>query len=170
MEWPSTLEVVTPRLLLEPLSLAHADEMVVALSADELYQFTGGTAPTLADLRARYARQLVGHSVDGHQGWLNWIIRRKVTQDAVGFVQATVSRVADGYAAELAWVVAAQAQGDGIATEAAGAVMSSLRNQRVQFFSALIHPAHLASGKVASHLGLTRTTQLVDGEERWATK
>jgi hypothetical protein len=65
------------RLCLVPLAVADAGEMVRVLSGEALYAFTGGAPPTLAELRARYARQAAGRSPDGSQEWRNWIVRRR---------------------------------------------------------------------------------------------
>lgn len=58
---PPTAETLTPvRLLLEPLSVAHASSMVNVLADPSLYEFTGGEAPSLRELENRYAAQVVG--------------------------------------------------------------------------------------------------------------
>ncbi len=62
--------------------------MVAVLSDPSLYEFTGGTPPTLEELTARYARQAVGHSPDGTEQWLNWVVL--LDSAPVGYVQATV--------------------------------------------------------------------------------
>ena len=89
---PATEPIVTPRLDLTPLMPDDADEMVEVLAGDELYAFIGGSPPTLEALRAQYEHQAVGHSADGTETWLNWIIRPRPEGRAVGFVQATITR------------------------------------------------------------------------------
>ena len=84
--------------------------MVAVLSDPSLYEFTGGTPPTLEELAARYARQAVGHSPDGTEQWLNWVVLLDTTP--VGYVQATVV----GDSAEIAWVISPSVQGRGLAT------------------------------------------------------
>ncbi len=84
-------QLSSDRLLLDPLRVADADEMVSVLSDPQLYTFIGGTPPALTALRARYAQQQVGLSEDGSQLWLNWIVRRRDDHEAVGYVQATVT-------------------------------------------------------------------------------
>ncbi len=49
--------------------------MVAVLADDQMYQFTGGTALTLVQLRARYVRLVLGRSSDGSELWFNWIVR-----------------------------------------------------------------------------------------------
>lgn len=138
--------------------------MVAVLSDPALYTYTGGSVPTVAELRARYRRQAVGASPDGSKQWLNWMLRLSDERRLVGFVQATIS--ADE--AELAWLVAPSAQGAGLASEATAAVADWLRTVGVTGLSAHIHPDNAASGIVARRLGLERTTVTKDGETRWS--
>jgi RimJ/RimL family protein N-acetyltransferase len=139
--------------------------MVTVLADDDLYAFTGGQAPTLPELRARYARQAAGQSADGMQEWRNWIIRLVTDQTAIGYVQATIAD--DGRRAEIAWVVGRAWQGRGYATEAAAALVGWLHARGVRLVQAHIHPDHAASAAVASHAGLLPTGQLEDGEQLW---
>jgi RimJ/RimL family protein N-acetyltransferase len=139
--------------------------MVTILADDDLYAFTGGEPPTLAQLRARYARQVAGHSADGMQEWCNWIIRLATDRRAIGYVQATI--VDEGRRAEIAWVVGRAWQGQGYATEAAAALVGWLDTRGVTIVEAHIHPDHGASAAVASRAGLLRTGQFQDGEQLW---
>ena len=59
------------RVRLEPLRVEHADELMPVLDDSMLHTYTGGEPADLAQLRARYRRQLVGRSPDGSQHWLN---------------------------------------------------------------------------------------------------
>ena len=68
--------------------------------------------------------------------------------------------------AEVAWVVGAQAQGRGYAKEAACGLVALLR-QAGWTVAAHIHPAHLASQRVARAAGLSPTEEVDDGEVRW---
>ena len=132
--------------------------------SQRLHTFTGGRPASEAQLRDRYTAMVVGHSPDGRQTWLNWVLRRRDTGELAGTVQATV----DGGTAELAWVVAVPHQGAGLAREAAQAVAGRLRASGVQRLVAHVHPDHAASAAVARALGLAPTGTVVDGEVRWA--
>jgi RimJ/RimL family protein N-acetyltransferase len=156
--------IAAARIRLIPLTVADAAEMVRVLSGDALYTFTGGTPPTLGELRARYARQAAGRSPDGHEEWRSWIIREH-DGTAVGYVQATI--VDDGTRAEIAWVVGLGWQGRGYAAEAASALVGWLGSRGVTAIEAHIHPAHIASAAVARRAGLRRTGRFKDGEELW---
>jgi len=165
--WPRTQALTTARLVLEPLHPDHARELAPVLADPALHAFTGDEPENEERLRARYTRQAVGQSPDGAHGWLNWVARDRATQAPVGTVQATISDGDDGRSAELAWVIATSRQGEGLATEAAGAVMEWLRDQGVARFVAHIHPDHGASAGVARHLGLAATDVRHAGEVRW---
>jgi RimJ/RimL family protein N-acetyltransferase len=163
-----TLE--TLRLLLEPLRVDHAEEMVSVLADERLYAFTGGAPPALGELRERYTRQAGGRSPDGAELWLNWIVRRTEDGSAVGFVQAAISEDPPPpvpTTALLAWVVGVRFQGRGYAREATAALVAWLGTVGVGRLVAYIHPEHTASMGVARALGLIPTDARVDAEVVW---
>jgi RimJ/RimL family protein N-acetyltransferase len=141
--------------------------MVDVLADPALYEYTGGAAPSLEQLQARYAAQSAGRSGDGSQWWLNWIVRLKDTGEPVGFVQATVESEGPERVANIAWVISPRHQGHGIASEAARAMLTWLQSQEVVRFVAYINPGHQASMGVARRLGLSPTTVIQGGETRW---
>jgi RimJ/RimL family protein N-acetyltransferase len=157
--------ITTPRLTLVPLTAAHAEEMAAVLADPELYAFTGGGPPTPPELRARYERWQAG-SPDPAAGWCNWAIRLRSADCLTGTVQATISTSGEPVA-EIAWVVGTRWQGQGIATEAARALVDWLGRQSVRSVVAHIHPTHHASAAVAAAAGLTATAESVAGETRW---
>jgi RimJ/RimL family protein N-acetyltransferase len=93
------------------------------------------------------------------------VVRRADDGQPVGTTQATVTR--SDRSADVAWVIAAAHQGHGYATEAATCMAAYLVEGGVRELTAHIHPEHHASAAVARALGLTRTTQRVDGEDVW---
>jgi RimJ/RimL family protein N-acetyltransferase len=157
--------IESDRVTLSPLAVGDAEQMAVVLADPELYTFTGGTPPTVDELRARYRRQVVGCSPDGTQLWRNWIVRPAGTEEPVGFVQATVA--GDGSSADIAWVIGSPWQGRGYATAAAAAMVDWLCRRGVERFSASIHPDNAASNAVARRLGLRPTDEFDDGERVW---
>lgn len=166
MDWPVAEPIASERLVLEPLTVAHAASMVGVLAERSLYEYTGGVAPNLEELRSRYAAQSVGRSGDG-SCWLNWVLICRVSGDPTGFVQATVTRDGSALVADLAWVVAPSWQGKGIASEATLAMVGWLRSNGVGRFTAHIHPGHQASMNVAQNQALHPTFVESDGETRW---
>jgi len=163
--WPKATVLTGRRLVLEPLRTDHADEMAAVLDDPALYEYTGGAPATAAELRARYSRLEAGLSADGSEGWLNWVVRHGA--DAVGFVQATVTRSSDQFDAEVAWVIGSGRQHHGFATEAALLMVEWLRRQGASSIVAHIHPGHVASAAVARRIGLLPTDHIEDGEIRW---
>lgn len=183
---PAAEPIQTPRLLLEPLAVRHAAEMVQVLAAPQLYLFIGGRPPTLGELTERYQRLVAGPSAGRSEGWLNWVIRRREDQRLSGTVQATITvdpasatgpagaanpaaGAADpgGLRAAIAWVVGARWQGCGYATESAQALVRWLREHEVMTIVAAIHPDHAASAAVARRTGLVPTSERADGEIIW---
>jgi len=158
--------VGSPRLVLEPLAVWHAEEMAVVLDSPELHRFTGTRPDTPDELRARYER-LVAGSPDELVDWLNWALRVRETGALAGTVQATVSHAGSGLVAEVAWVVGVPWQRRGFATEAARAMVSWLADKHVEVIDAHIHPDHSASAGVARGAGLEPTSETHHGERVW---
>jgi RimJ/RimL family protein N-acetyltransferase len=165
--WPRAENVRLRRLVLEPLTVDHAEEMAPLLDDERLHHYVGGEPADLDELRDRYAVQAAGVSPDGSQGWLNWIMRLPATGEAVGYVQATLERDRHDLVADVAWVTALSHQGQGFAVEAALGMAAWLRGAGVTRLVAHVHPRHEASKAVARHLGLAPTDVVVDGETRW---
>lgn len=152
--------------MLEPLTVAAADEMVNVLASPALYEHTGGAPPDRPALRLRYELQSTGWSPDHSQRWLNWIARARESDAAVGYVQATVT-LATG-AADVAWVVGADFQGRGYATEAASAMVAWLRSEpEVRRITAHIGAANAASQAVARNAGFLPTDAVERDETVW---
>lgn len=141
--------------------------MALVLDDPGLHRHVGGRPLLLEELQKRYERQARGRSDDGSERWLNWIVRDRVSGDALGYVQATIA-VESGIAA-VAWVIGSRFQGRGYGTEAAAAMVSWLRGTGVTTVTADIHPGHRASETVAAAIGLAPTSTIVDGEVRWET-
>ena len=159
--------IATRRLVLDPLAVTDATEMVEVLADPVLYEFTGGAPPTLAELETRYTRQVEGSGNPG-EIWCNWIVRRAVDRRAVGFVQATV--IAD--AADLAWLIGVAYQGHDFASEAAQAMSDWLVGHGIDRsrLTAHIHPEHQASQIVAGRIGLHPSEEIDDdGETVWTS-
>lgn len=141
--------------------------MRAALADPRLYEHVGGAPPTRAELEAQYERRERGHSPDGAQGWLNWIVRMRSAGEAAGYVQATLTEADGSTTAQLAWVIAQARQGGGLAGEAAAAVAEWLAAAGVAELTAMIAPANGASEKVAARLGMVATGERIAGEVRW---
>jgi RimJ/RimL family protein N-acetyltransferase len=162
----SACRLESERLVLEPMRPEDADELARVLDDRSLHRFTGGEPLRVEDLRARIERQSQGHSPDGRELWLNWLVRERSTGRAVGTVQATVRGVEPTEVAELAWVIGTPHQGHGFAKEAAALMAAWLQEQGVARLRAHVHPQHGASMAVAHSIGLAPTGVIRDGELR----
>jgi RimJ/RimL family protein N-acetyltransferase len=68
---------------------------------------------------------------------------------------------------DVAWIAGVEHQGRGYATEAARALVVWLFDCGVEEIMAHVHPAHAASGRVASKIGMEPTGEWLLGERRW---
>jgi len=182
---PIAETIRTQRLVLEPLSVHHADEMAEVLDDRRLYRFIGGEPLTRDELRARYVHLAAGPAPFHQEYWLNWIVRRVRDGQAVGYVQATVTPAHPGFTvtppsdgstitpspprtvASVAWVIGMPYQGFGFATEAARALVGWLLSHGAGEIVAAIHPGNLPSAAVAAKLGLRPTAETADDETVW---
>ena len=61
-------------------------------------------------------------------------------------------------------------QGQGVAGEAAQAMVDWLRRDRGVDVRACIHPEHAASAAIAARIGLAPSTERIDGEVVWCQR
>ena len=141
-----------PRLVLEPLVPAHADEMFALLSDPQLYRYTDDEPPaSLERLRERYAFLQRGRSSNGRELWLNWIVRPPGAAP-VGYVQATV--LPDVRTAWVAYVLGTAHWGRGYASEAVRALLDHLVDAHaIRTFKATVEADNLRSVALLERLG-----------------
>lgn len=132
-----------PPLRLEPVSVAHAEEMHWVLSDASIYEFLDEEGPPTLDwLREAYARREVGRSPDGSEQWFNWMIRGPEGR-LIGYVQATIESPEVCW---IAYVVTAKGRGQGHATRAVAAMIDYLvRSHGVVRLHASVERAHTRS-------------------------
>jgi RimJ/RimL family protein N-acetyltransferase len=140
-------------LRLEPLVVAHAEEMFESLSADAIYDYMPGQPPSsVAALRARYVQLATRQSPNGRDQWLNWIVRLRSGQCA-GFVQATIYPALTG---DFAFVLSPEYWGRGIAFEACRAALPYLANEcEVAALYATVDPMNARSIRLLLRLGFS---------------
>lgn len=153
--------IQTERLVLEPLTEAHAEEMFRILGDPVIYTFLRERPPfTVDEVRARYRYLEERRSPDGSQSWLNWIVRDAVG-DAVGFVQATVY---SGGGADIAYVLTPTAWGKGYAREACKVMIGELvAAHGVTTCFATVAPRNMASIGVLQALGFRLVSPVAVG-------
>ncbi|MDB5045131.1 MAG: GCN5-related N-acetyltransferase [Deinococcus sp.] len=163
---PAVTEVnpllTTPRLRLEPQVAAHAPVMAAALADPRSYLYIPGKPPADAEaLRRRFAHQESRRSPDGSDLWLNWVVLSG--QTALGTVQATVhlaQRTAD-----VAYVFAPGAWGQGYASEAVRAMLSFLHSGlEVEEFVAHLDTRNVASRRLVQRLGFVQTDLILGAD------
>ncbi len=160
---PTDERILTPRLELVPVAADDADELAEVFGDERLYGFLAGHPTTAEKLRASFARLAAARLADREgTAQRNWTVRRRGDGRAVGMLQAAFSD--RGRAAEIAWAVGVPWQGQGIASEAARAVVGWLERHGVATITAHIHPDHRASAKVAARAGLRATGEYRDHE------
>lgn len=166
---PDELQLRTARLVLEPVTRAHHDELAQLTADEQLWQRTErprhlgrGLATWLAGQESRLAPT-------GSAWWLTWVLRPVAGGPVIGQLQATVVGGQDGPQAELSWLVAVAEQNAGLATEAGRAVVTWLGERLgVTRVTAHVGRDHAASEHVATSLGLVATGEVVDGERLWS--
>lgn len=168
--WPTAPTLETTALILEPLRVEHAEEMAPVLDDPLLHTFTGGEPANLEQLRQIYGIQVIERSPDGSELWFNWIVRRKDTHEAAGYVQATITFENTVMVAEAAWVLARKHQGRGFARQAASALVDWLWVVGADRIVAHVHPEHLASNAIAAAVGLHPSTAMLAGEVLWTSE
>lgn len=157
-------ELRTPRLILEPLTVAHADAMFDVLSDPTIYEYLDyGPPPSREHLQGVYLRLAHGQSPDGQEGWFNWIVTHP-ERGPMGVVQATV--LAPHRTAWVAYVLAQTHRGQGFAREATAAMIDHLINvQGMNTLLAMIEDANDASRRLLLKLGFAAAD--VDQQARW---
>jgi ribosomal-protein-alanine N-acetyltransferase len=141
--------VETESLTLEPQTAAHAEEMFVVLSDPAIYAYENEPPPSLEWLRARFTKLETRLSADGHEQWLNWVIRLP-TSELVGYVQATVRE--DGRAA-IAYELSSAYWGRGFARQAVKAMISELvERYEVRSLFAVLKRENLRSRRLLERL------------------
>jgi RimJ/RimL family protein N-acetyltransferase len=145
----------TGDLTLEPQIAAHAEALFPVLCDPALYEYENGPPASLEALRERFARLESRRSPDGHEHWLNWVIRLPGV-GLVGFVQATVH--ADGRAA-IAYVLGSPYWGRGLARRAVQAMLAELgQSYPVKRYSASLKRPNLRSLRLLERLGFSPAT------------
>ena len=144
--------LTSERLVLEPLTRLHAQEMFVALADRAIYRYIDEAPPaSIEALATRYARLESRRSGDGREHWLNWVVREPASGRAVGFVQASVM---DNGTAFVAYVIAPGSQGQGYGREATAAMIAELeRGYGAKVLRASVDARNAASIALATALG-----------------
>jgi RimJ/RimL family protein N-acetyltransferase len=147
---------------LENLNEHHAEEMYFLLNDVSLYQYIGGNPiGSLEHFKDRYKRLSIGHSNDGSEEWINWIIRIK--GQCVGYVQATIK----DDIAYIAWMIGKRYQNKGYARAATRELILWLAGNRTKIIKAKINNMNEPSKRVAMKCGMINSNIIEDNEVVW---
>jgi [ribosomal protein S5]-alanine N-acetyltransferase len=147
--------IETGSLTLEPQTAAHAQEMFAVLSDPAIYEYENEPPPSLEWLRARFTKLESRRSANGHEQWLNWVIRLP-TSELAGYVQATVDP--NGRAA-IAYELSSAYWGRGLARLAVQAMISELvKRHQVRILTAVFKRKNLRSMRLLERLGFSPTS------------
>ena len=147
--------IETGSLTLEPQTAAHAEEMFVVLSDAAIYEYENGPPPSPEWLCARYTKLETRRSADGHEQWLNWVIRLP-TSALIGYVQATIRP--EGRAA-IAYELSSAYWGRGLAYQAVNAMLSELvERYGVRSFFAVLKRENHRSIRLLERLRFSRAS------------
>lgn len=144
--------MLTKRLSIEPLTVAHADELVELLDPHVTAHFAPQDTPkTIGDLRRRFADLVAGQELPhGGERLLNFAVRLAETGSCIGRLEAFVQQ-ADG---EVAFLFVPRAWGHGYASEAVTWLRQHLsRVHEVQRLWACITPSNERSIALCTRAG-----------------
>ena len=142
----------TVRLTLEPQVAAHADEMFRVLSDPAIYEYENEPPDSAEWLRARFTRLESRRSPDGIERWLNWVLRDR-SSALLGYVQATVY---PEHRAGIAYVLASDSWGKGLASEAVESMIAELAARYgVRHLSAVLKRDNGRSMRLLERLGFS---------------
>ena len=145
----------TERVVLEPQTASHAEEMFAVLSDPAIYEYENEPPRSLEWLRERFTKLETRRSADGTEHWLNWVIRIP-TSELIGYVQATVHP--DGRAA-IAYELASRFWGRGLAQAAVQSMVPALKEAYgVRRLSAVFKRRNQRSQRLLERLGFSPAT------------
>lgn len=147
------LVIETTRLILEPIKVDHAKEMVSVLSSPKLYTYVPQDPPNLDKLKKTYQFWSKRISPDGDEIWLNWAARLRESKRLVGQFQA-------GYKPEessIAYTIGLEFQRTGFALEALTGIFAFLMDKMgTTIVKAWIDTRNLPSILLVKKLGMKK--------------
>lgn len=143
-------ELTTARLRLRPLAESDVDALVPIYTDPEVTRFFAAGVPDRRGVEDLVRRRLARPTRGGMGSWtIEW------DGTVVGLGHLWPSAQLPGALPEAGWLLGRRFWGNGLATEAAGAILDhGLRGQGLPAVWALIHEGNTASLAVAKRLGL----------------
>lgn len=148
------MQIETSRLRLRALTEDDAEDLARIFSHPSVVRYSGGSSPTLDQVREGIRAHISAYYRDRGYGLLAAELRD--TGEIVGRVGFLATEIDGTGDAELHYHLAPVAWGNGLATEAARAVLEwGLDEVGLNRVVAVIHPENQASRRVAEKCGLT---------------
>jgi RimJ/RimL family protein N-acetyltransferase len=158
----SILKLRTDRMVLEPITEAHAQELFELFSDERLHTFVPFVIPTLQQQRERCARWARRISPSGDEVWLNWAARHRESEKVIGHFQAGYK---NNEMASIGYVVAKDFQGRGLAFEALKEILCFLRSTlKIKEARAWSDTRNVASHRLATRLGMKQVEVIKDAD------
>jgi ribosomal-protein-alanine N-acetyltransferase len=150
----------TERLHLRPLTEADAEALARLFAQPEVVRYSGGHSPSLDEVREGLRRHIAAYY--GPDGYGLLAVELADTGEVVGRVGLLTTELDATADVELHYHLMREAWGNGLATEAACAVLDWARRERgVRRVVAAIHPENQASQRVAEKCGLSFWKEMV---------
>jgi RimJ/RimL family protein N-acetyltransferase len=148
--------LVTDRLSIEPMALAHWEEYAAAWADPRMTEFIGG-APRIRNVS--WAKMLQGIGLWSLLGYGYWSFVERATGKFVGNgglaqFERGIPEL-EGYP-EAGWAFAPDAWGKGYATEAMAAILAWAGAAKLGEIRCIIDPGNAASHNVAAKLGFEK--------------
>ncbi|MBT8462142.1 MAG: GNAT family N-acetyltransferase [Gemmatimonadetes bacterium] len=148
------MQIETARLRLRALREEDAEDLARIFADPSVVQYSGGRSPTLEEVREGIRQHVAEYYRDRGYGLL--VAELRATGEIVGRVGFLTTEIDGTGDAELHYHLAPAAWGDGLATEAAQAVLEwGFDRGGLDRVVAVIHPDNHASRRVAEKCGLT---------------
>lgn len=145
--------IETARLRLRVLREDDAEDLTRIFAHPAVVQYSGGRSPTVEQVRDGIRQHVAGYYTERGYGLLAAELRD--TGELVGRVGFLTTEIDDTGDAELHYHLAPSSWGEGLATEAARAVLEwGFDEGRLTRVVAVIHPENQASRRVAEKCGL----------------
>lgn len=155
-------QLQTKRLILEPITEAHAVELCELFRDPELHHFVPFEPPTLEQQQVKCARWSKRLSPDGTELWLNWAARDNKTGQVAAHIQAGVNKNGN---ASIGYLVGRKFQKTGIATECLETVFEYLHDSlKVSEIKAWSDTLNEASHRLARKMGMIQVGFIQDAD------
>jgi RimJ/RimL family protein N-acetyltransferase len=130
--------------------------MFSVLSDPAIYEFEGVPPPSIERLAAGFRRRESRVSPDGHEKWLNWVVRLP-NGELAGYVQGTIY---ESLAAYVAYEFTSKFWRQGIGSAAVGCILDELRDfYTVHTYVAVLKTENYRSMGLLAKLGFRPGTE-----------